>query len=122
MRFAFLLFLAMTLPAKAQQGTTITLSCNGTAKLTATAAADLKPRSHQRPRHHRQLGQSHGHHHGLRHAARRHHRHHRQLQWSDAARGLWREAKPFTINGSIDRVTGHTTIDWWHENVGDNGS
>jgi hypothetical protein len=31
------------LPVNAQQGSTITLSCNGTDKLTATAAADLKP-------------------------------------------------------------------------------
>ena len=44
MRFAFLLFLAMTLPANAQQQvSTITLSCNGTGKFTATSAADLKP-------------------------------------------------------------------------------
>jgi hypothetical protein len=45
MRFASAIVLfALTLPADAQQqGSTITLSCNGTSKLTATAAADLKP-------------------------------------------------------------------------------
>ncbi len=30
-------------PVAAQQPTSITLSCNGTSKLTATSAADLKP-------------------------------------------------------------------------------
>jgi hypothetical protein len=30
--------------------------------------------------------------------------------------------KPVTIDGSIDRVTGSTKIDWYHENVGDNSS
>jgi hypothetical protein len=35
---------ALTLPANAQQqGSTITLSCNGAGKLTATAAQDAKP-------------------------------------------------------------------------------
>ena len=29
---------------------------------------------------------------------------------------------PFTIDGSIDRVTGHAEIDWFHENVGSNAS
>ena len=45
MRFtSAVVLLALTLPADAQQqGSTITLSCNGTSKLTATAAADLKP-------------------------------------------------------------------------------
>jgi hypothetical protein len=44
MRFAFLVFLALTLPARAQQqGSTITLSCNGMSKFTATSAADMKP-------------------------------------------------------------------------------
>jgi hypothetical protein len=53
---------ALMLPADAQQqGSTITLSCNGTGKLTATAAADLKPRPDHEPGHHRQRGQSHCH-------------------------------------------------------------
>ena len=45
MRFASAIaLLALTLPAGAQeQITTITLSCNGTNKLTATTAADQKP-------------------------------------------------------------------------------
>jgi hypothetical protein len=30
--------------------------------------------------------------------------------------------KPFTIEGSIDRVTGSARVDWYHENVGDNSS
>jgi hypothetical protein len=34
---------ALMLPADAQQGSTITLSCNGTSQYTATAAADQKP-------------------------------------------------------------------------------
>jgi hypothetical protein len=122
MRFAFLLFLAMTLPAKAQQGTTITLSCNGTAKLTATAAADLKPDPIK------DLGI-------IVNLANR------TVTIMDYVMPLTGitativsfngqtppvvsgvKLKPFTINGSIDRVTGHTTIDWWHENVGDNSS
>jgi hypothetical protein len=42
MRFAVLLVLALTLPANAQQqGSSITLSCNGTGKF--TTAADQKP-------------------------------------------------------------------------------
>jgi hypothetical protein len=41
MRFALLLFLALTLPAKAQQqGSTITLSCDGISKLIAGSDQD----------------------------------------------------------------------------------
>jgi hypothetical protein len=36
---------ALIMPADAQQGSTITLSCNGTSKFTVAAAADLKPDS-----------------------------------------------------------------------------
>jgi hypothetical protein len=122
MRFAFLLFLALTLPAKAQQqGSTITLSCNGTSKLMATAAADLKPDPITN------LGI-------IVNAANR------TVTFMDyvtpitgisatqvsfdgqqtppMAFGL--KGKPFTVGGSIDRVTGHTEIDWWYEVVGNN--
>ena len=34
---------ALMLPAQAQQGSTIALSCNGTGKFTATSGVDVKP-------------------------------------------------------------------------------
>ena len=114
---------ALMLPADAQQkGSTITLSCNGTSKFTATAAADLKPDPIK------DLGiivdlanrtvtisdyvmpltgitativSFHG-------------------QTAPVVSGV--KLKPFTISGSIDRVTGYTTIEWWYENVGNNSS
>jgi hypothetical protein len=119
-RFAFLLFLALTLPAKAQQGSTITLSCNGTSKLTATVAADLKPDPITN------LGI-------IVNAANG------TVTFMDyvtpvtgitatnvsfsgqqgpVVSGV--KLKPFTIDGSIDRVTGHTEIDWWYEVAGNN--
>jgi hypothetical protein len=116
MRFAFLLFLALTLPAKAQQqGSTITLSCNGTAKLTATAAADLKPDPVTNL--------------GIIANAANH-----TVTFGDyvipitsitatqvSFSSQYVKGKP-TISGSIDRVTGNTEIDWWYENVGNNSS
>lgn len=117
MRFAVLVFFALMLPAKAQQqGSTITLSCNGTGKFTAASAADLKPDPITN------LGiivnvtdrtvtimdyvmpltgitatmvSFNG-------------------QTPPVVSGV--KLKPFTINGSIDRVTGHTTIEWLDQN------
>jgi hypothetical protein len=114
---------AMTLPADAQQqGSAITLSCNGTSKLTATAAADLKPDPITN------LGI-------IVNVADR------TVTFMDyvtpitgvtatlvSFRGqqapvvVGVKAKPFTIDGSIDRVTGYASIDWWYENVGNNAS
>ena len=109
------------LPADAQQqGSPITLSCDGTSKLTATAAADLNPEPITK------LGI-------IVNAADR------TITFMDyvtpvtgisatlisfsgrqtpVALGI--KGKPFTIDGSIDRVTGHTEIDWWYEVVGNN--
>jgi hypothetical protein len=113
---------ALTLPAHAQQ---ITLSCNGTSKLMATAAADLTPEPIKN------LGiivnvadrtvtfmdyvtpvtgitatlvSFHG----------------QQNPTAPAPFGL--KGKRFTIDGSIDRVTGHAEISWWHEDAGNNSS
>jgi hypothetical protein len=119
-----ILMLALVLPAQAQQsGSTITLSCNGTSKLTATAAADLKPdpitnlgiivnvadrtvtfMDYVTPvtRISATLVSFSG------------------RQTPPAAFGL--KGKPFTIDGSIDRVTGHAEIGWWHEDAGNNSS
>lgn len=108
--------------AAAQQPNSITLSCDGTSKLTATAAADLKPDPITK------LGlivdfanrtvsfmdyvvpltgtsttlvSFHG-------------------QQTSTAFGM--KSKPFTIDGAVDRVTGYATIDWFYENVGNNSS
>jgi hypothetical protein len=114
---------ALMLPADAQQqSSTITLSCNGTSKLTATSAADLKPDPITN------LGII------VNVADRR-----ATLmdyvtpitgvsatlvsfsgQQTPVAFGV--KGKPFTIDGSIDRVTGYASIDWWYENVGNNSS
>jgi hypothetical protein len=124
MRFtSAVVLLALTLPADAQQqGSTITLSCNGTSKLTATAAADLKPdpitnlgiivnvaehtvtfMDYVTPINSVSatqvsfIGQQ-----------------------TPVVSGM--KLKPFTISGSIDRVTGYTSIDWSYENIGNNSS
>jgi hypothetical protein len=118
---ATLIAAALMLPADAQQqGSTITLSCDGTSKLTATAAAGLNPEPITK------LGI-------IVNAADR------TITFMDyvtpvtgisatfvsfngtqtpVALGI--KGKPFTIDGSIDRVTGHTEIDWWYEVVGNN--
>ncbi|MET4177711.1 hypothetical protein ABIB99_008838 [Bradyrhizobium sp. LA6.1] len=123
MRFACaVLFLALTQSAYAQQqeGSTITLACNGTSKLTATAAADLKPDPVTN------IGI-------IVNAAAR------TVTFGDYVTpvtginatlvsfngrptpvALGFKGKPFTIDGSIDRVTGHTEIDWWYEDIGNN--
>src|SRR5258705_6731247 len=104
---------ALMLPADAQQeGSTITISCDGTSKLTATAAADLKPEPITK------LGI-------IVNAADR------TITFMDYVTPVTGisatlvsfsgrqtpdlfgvKGKPFTIDGSIDRVTGHTEIDW----------
>jgi hypothetical protein len=112
---------ALVLPAKAQQqGSTITLFCNGTSKLTATAAADFKPDPITK------LGI-------IVNFANR------TVTFSDYVTPITgvnatlisfsgRQTLPalgpkgpqFTIDGSIDRVTGHSEIDWWYEVAGNN--
>jgi hypothetical protein len=110
----------VTLPAEAQQ--TITLSCDGVSKLMATSAADLKPDPINRLGIIVNLLD-------------------RTVTFSDyvipisgvtstlisfmaqqapVVFGL--KSKPFTVDGSIDRVTGYTNINWWHEVVGNNTS
>lgn len=113
------LVLVLVLPAQAQQsGSTITLSCNGTSKLMATAAADLTPESIKN------LGI-------IVNVADR------TVTFMDyvmpvtgisstlvsfSGQQTLPNVKPFTIDGSIDRVTGQTEISWWHENAGNNSS
>ncbi|MDA9391456.1 hypothetical protein WN73_12475 [Bradyrhizobium sp. CCBAU 45394] len=96
-----------------QQGTTITLSCNGTSKFTATSAADLKPDPVTN------LGI-------IVNAGNR------TVSFLDnvipittitatlvAFSSQYAKRKP-TISGGIDRVTGSADLDWWYENVGNN--
>jgi hypothetical protein len=104
----------LALAAKAQQqGSTITLSCNGTSKFTATSAADLKPDPVT------DLGIIVN---GANHT----------VTFGDDVIPItsvtatqvsfsrqYVKGKP-TISGSIDRVTGNTGIDWMYENVGNN--
>jgi hypothetical protein len=108
------------LPVQAQQQNSITLSCNGTSKLTATAAADLKPDPITNMGIIVNLAD-------------------RTVTFTDYVTpvtgitatlvsfsgrqtpvALGVKGKPFTIDGSIDRVTGHAEIGWWYENVGNN--
>jgi hypothetical protein len=111
------------MPAGAQQPTSITLSCNGTSKLTATAAAEFKPDPITNL--------------GIIVNFANH-----SVTFSDyitpvtgvnatlvsfsgrqtlaAAAALGLKGSQFTIDGSIDRVTGHTEIDWMYEVVGNN--
>ena len=110
-----------SLTVHAQQPTTITLSCNGTAKLTATAAAEFKPDPVTN------LGII------VNFVDR-------TVTFSDYVVPITGTSatlvsftarqqpllagkpigKPFNIDGSIDRVTGHTEINWTYENVGNN--
>jgi hypothetical protein len=124
MRLAYVALLA-AVPLSAvgaQQPTSITLSCNGTSRLTATAAADLKPDPIT----------------SLGIIVNVADRTVTVMNYVTPITGITAtlvsfsgrqgpivqgvKLKPFTIDGSIDRVTGYTTIDWWHENVGDNSS
>jgi hypothetical protein len=121
MRFAFLFFLALTLPANAQQqGVTITLSCDGTSKFTATSAADLKPDPINN------LGII------VNLAARTvtimdyvipltgltATQVSFQGQQASAVSGV--KSKSGDVGGSIDRVTSYTSIDWVEEHVANN--
>jgi hypothetical protein len=114
--YAALLLILPLAPAHAQ--TPITLSCNGTSKLTATSAADLKPDPITNV--------------GIivnvadRTVA--------FLDYITPVTGISAtlvsfsgrqtpvafgvKGKPFTINGSIDRVTGQAEIGWWYEDSG----
>jgi hypothetical protein len=118
---AALLAVSSLSTAGAQQPTSITLSCNGTSKLTATAAADFKPDPITN------LGI-------IVNFANR------SVTFSDyvspvtglnatlvsfggpqtSAPALGLKGSQFTIDGSIDRVTGHTEINWFYEVVGNN--
>ncbi|MCK1491290.1 hypothetical protein IVB14_12905 [Bradyrhizobium sp. 180] len=115
MRFACaILVLALVQSASAQeQGNTITLSCNGTSKFTATVAADLKPEPITN------LGI-------IVNAANR------TVTFNDNVIPIrtmtatlvgfssqYAKGRP-TISGGIDRVTGSAEVDWWYENVGNN--
>lgn len=113
--------LVLLAPVSAQQPSTITLSCNGTSKLTATAAVDLKPDPIT------SLGI-------IVNAADR------TVTFANyvvPVTGInatlvnfnGRQPSPlgikggeFTIDGSIDRVTGYTAIDFYYVNVGNNSS
>jgi hypothetical protein len=107
---------AMTLPPAVaqQQASTITLSCDGTSKLTATAAADLKPDPVTK------LGII------VNLVARTVTFMNFVLpikQYSETLVNFSGRSKgplPSEINGSIDRVTGYTDINFWYENVGNN--
>jgi hypothetical protein len=125
MRLVYLALMA-ALPVSAvgaQQPTSITLSCTGTSKLTATAAADFKPDPITNL--------------GIIVNFANH-----SVTFSDyitpvtgvnatlvsfsgrqtlaAAAALGLKGSQFTIDGSIDRVTGHTEIDWMYEVAGNN--
>jgi hypothetical protein len=116
----FLLALPL-LPVHAQQQNTITLACNGTSKLTATAAANIQPDPITK------LGI-------IVNVADR------TVTFMDYVmpvtginatlvrfEGRQQQTfegqlfgKPFSILGLIDRVTGYTEIDWLYEVAGDN--
>jgi hypothetical protein len=104
-----------------QQQSSIILSCQGTSKLTATTAADVKPDSITNLGIIVNLAD-------------------RTVTLMDyVARVTLISAtlvsfsggqtpmvfgvkKPFIIDGSIDPVTGHTSIDWMYEDIGNNTS
>jgi hypothetical protein len=111
--------LFFTAPLKAQQQNVITLSCNGASKLTA-AAADLKPDPITNLGIIVNLTD-------------------RTVTFMDYVTPITNSSatnvsfmgrqapvvgglklKPFTIDGTIDRVTGAVSVGWWHEQVGNN--
>jgi hypothetical protein len=118
--YVALLVALLLVPVRAEQ-TTITLSCNGTSKLTATAAADLKPD----PITNLGIIVNSG---------------DRTVTFASyvvPVTGInatlvnfgGRQPSPlgikggeFTIDGSIDRVTGYATVDFWYVNTGNNTS
>jgi hypothetical protein len=106
----------------AQQSNSITLSCNGTNILTAVSAADVKPDPITK------LGVI------VDFATKQVHFMDYKVPITDVTptlvsfRGRLQpevfgtKLKPFTVDGSIDRVTGQTTIGWYYENTGNNSS
>ena len=103
-----------------QQQSSIILSCNGTNKLTAITAADVKPDSVANLGIIVNLAD-------------------RTVTFMDFVTHVTLlsatlvsfsgrqtpvvfgvKGKPFTIDGAIDRVTGHAEIDWFYEDVGNN--
>ena len=106
--------------AQQQQGSII-LSCNGTNKLTAITAADVKPDSITNLSIIVNLAD-------------------RTVTFMDYVTPVtlisatlvsfsgrqtpvvFGVKKPFIIDGSIDPVTGHTSIDWMYEDIGNNAS
>ncbi|MDT4737075.1 hypothetical protein [Bradyrhizobium sp. WYCCWR 12699] len=115
MRFTCaILFLALAQSANAQQqNSTITLSCNGTSKYTATSAAEMKPDPVTN------LGV-------IVNATNR------TVSFLDNVIPIttitatlvgfssqYAKGRP-TISGGIDRVTGSAEFDWMYENVGNN--
>jgi hypothetical protein len=113
--FVALLSALPLLPVQAQQENTITLSCNGTAKL--TAAADVKPDPVK----------------GLGIVVSASERTVSFQGWTvpiksvtktvvtfDGQAGL--KQMPFEISGTIDRVTGWASIDFMYEKVGNNSN
>ena len=118
MRISILLMAVFLLaPVSAQQPSTITLSCNGTSKLTATAAANTNPDPIS----------------GLGIIVNAADRTVTFANYVVTVTGInatlvsfnGRQPSPlgikggeFTIDGSIDRVTGYTAIDFYYVNVG----
>jgi hypothetical protein len=108
---------ALMPPANAQQGSTITLSCNGTGKLTATAAEDSEPDPITN------LGI-------IVNLANRTVTLHQYvlpitivnatLVAFDGQQNQGVKGASFDLSGAIDRVTGQTEVDWMYENVGNN--
>jgi len=108
---------ALILPADAQQGSTITLSCNGTSQYTATAAADQKPDPVTN------LGI-------IVNLANRTVTLNQYvlpitivnatLVAFDGQENRGVKGASFDLSGAIDRVTGQTEVDWMYENVGNN--
>jgi hypothetical protein len=114
---SLLLLAALMMPAEAQQGSTVTLSCNGTSKFTATAAADLKPDPVTNLGIIVNLGN----------------RTVTLIQYVlpitivnatlvafDGQENRGVKGASFDISGAIDRVTGQTEVDFMYENVGNN--
>jgi hypothetical protein len=104
-----------------QQQSSIILSCNGTNKLTAITAADVKPDSVANLGIIVNLAD-------------------RTVTFMDFVThvtllsatlvsfsgrqtpGVFGVKKPFIIDGSIDPVTGYTSVDWMYEDIGNNTS
>ncbi len=114
------LFFSAPLSVQAQQQNSITLWCNGTSKLMATVAADWKPDPIANLGIFVNLTD-------------------RTVTFMDYVAPITSATatnvsfigrqtpvvsgitgKPFTIDGTIDRVTGAVSIGWWYEQTGNN--